>query len=127
MKRGILLDTDVAIDYLRGEAKAARLIETNLDRIRVSVITVAEIRAGTKGQDEAVQLERFLSVFPTLDVTRSIADLGGDWMRKYATSQAMELPDALIAATAARHDLELKTLNVRHYPMFKGAAPAYRK
>ena len=35
--------------------------------------------------------------------------------------------DAIIAATATGEDAELKTLNTRHYPMFKGLKPAYRK
>jgi hypothetical protein len=35
--------------------------------------------------------------------------------------------DALIAATATAGNAELKTLNVKHYPMFKGLKPPYKK
>jgi len=37
------------------------------------------------------------------------------------------LADALLAATAHCHGLELRTLNVKHYPMFPGMQPPYRK
>ena len=33
----------------------------------------------------------------------------------------------VIAATALEHGLDLATLNVRHFPMFDGLAPPYRR
>jgi len=37
------------------------------------------------------------------------------------------LSDAIVAATASLENAELKTLNVKHYPMFNAIQPAYRK
>jgi predicted nucleic acid-binding protein len=37
------------------------------------------------------------------------------------------LPDAILAALAQSERAELKTLNVKHYPMFGGLKPPYRK
>jgi len=37
------------------------------------------------------------------------------------------LADAIIAATATLENASLKTLNTKHYPMFKGLAPAYHR
>jgi len=48
------------------------------------------------------------------------ADTGrraGEYLRRYARSHSVELGDALIAATASIHNLELWTRNRRHYPM----------
>ncbi|WP_447968470.1 PIN domain-containing protein [Nitrospira sp. M1] len=127
MKRGFLLDTDVIIDYLKGLDAASNFIEPNLDVVGLSVISVAEIRAGMRGKDEEQALEEFLSVIPIFDVTRIIAESAGDWVRQFGKSHAVEVPDALIAATAITYTLELKTLNVKHYPMFKSLTPAYKK
>ena len=44
-------------------------------------------------------------------VSREFIDL----MRKYSLSHNLDLPDALIAATAVNADLELYTLNLRHF------------
>jgi hypothetical protein len=55
------------------------------------------------------------------------AEMGGAWVRQFGRSHGVEIPDALIAATAVAHHLELKTLNIKHYPMFKNIGPAYHK
>jgi hypothetical protein len=39
-------------------------------------------------------------------------------MRRFRRSHALETPDALIAATATHHQLQLTTLNLKHFPMF---------
>ena len=90
-------------------------------------ITIDEIRAGIKGKEEEQAFEQFLSAIPLYDVTRTIAEMGGDWVHQFGRSHAVEIPDALIAATATAHNLELKTLNIKHYPMFKNLKPAYQK
>ncbi len=102
-------------------------METHIDRIGLSVITIAEIRAGIKGREEEQAFEQFLSALPYYDVTRTIAEMGGDWVRQFGRSHGVEIPDALIAATAATHNLELKTLNTKPYPMIKDLAQAYQK
>jgi predicted nucleic acid-binding protein len=43
------------------------------------------------------------------------------------TCAAIGVADLLIAATAERLGLPLATLDVRHYPMFEGLEPAYRR
>ena len=127
MKKPFLVDTDVLIDYLKGLDLACDLMETQIDRIGLSVITIAEIRAGIKGKEEEEAFEQFLSAIPFYDVTRTIAEMGGDWVREFGRSHGVEIPDALIAATAITLNLELKTLNTKHYPMIKNLPPAYQK
>jgi predicted nucleic acid-binding protein len=110
----------------KGFDLACDFIETHIDRNCLSLITIAEIRAGIKGKEEEQALNQFLSAIPLFDVTRTIAEMGGDWVHQFGRSHSVEVPDALIAAAAA-HNLELKTLNTKHYPMFKDLAPAYQK
>jgi predicted nucleic acid-binding protein len=38
-----------------------------------------------------------------------------------------EQADAILAATAENEQAELKTFNVKHFPMMKGLKPPYRK
>ena len=100
------------------------------DRIIVSSIVVAELHAGVRGgkaDAEQAALESFLSLFRVVSVTDAIARLGGIYKRDYGRSHGTGLADGVVAATATLEDAELKTLNVRHYPMFKGIEPAYRK
>ena len=130
MPRPILLDTDVLIDFLRGYDKAVSFVNANLDRIILSSIVVAELYAGVrggKGDAEQVVLENFLSLFHIVPIDGDIAKLGGLYKRDYGRSHGVGLADAIVAATATLEDAELKTLNVRHYPMLQNPEPAYRK
>lgn len=130
MSRPVLLDTDVLIDFLRGYDKAASFVNVNLDRIILSSIVVAELYAGVRGgKDDTEQavLENFLSLFRVVPVSGDIAKLGGLYKRDYGRSHGVGLADAIVAATAALEDAELRTLNVKHYPMLHPIEPAYRK
>jgi len=124
---GILLDTDIWVDYLRGLPRAVDFVKAHAHKIVLSVITIAELYAGVKGTDERDHLDELTSVFPVVPVTAEIARMGGLYKRDYFRSHGVGLADGLLAATAQLHLLELKTLNTRHYPMFSGLKPPYRK
>ena len=130
MSKPILVDTDILIDFLRGREQAVSFVNLESDRIILSSIVVAELYAGVrgaKGDTEQSTLERFLSLFRIVHVTVAIARLGGLYKRDYGRSHGISLADAVVAATATLENAELKTLNVKHYPMFNAIRPAYRK
>lgn len=122
-----LLDTDVLIDFLRGDNKAVTFVNANSSRIILSSIVVAELYAGVKGESELTVLENFVSLFPVIPVSSDIAKAGGLYRRDYGKSHGVGLADAIIAATCQAENAELKTLNIKHYPMIKGLKPTYKK
>ncbi|MGD0094199.1 MAG: type II toxin-antitoxin system VapC family toxin [Planctomycetota bacterium] len=124
--RALLLDTDVLVDYLRGREAAVSFVQAHADRVVVSAVTVAELYAGVREDAESQELDEFLRIFPQLAATSEIAKAGGLHKCRYARSHGVGLADALVAATAEAHGAELATLNVKHYPMFKGLSPPYR-
>ena len=87
----------------------------------------AELYAGVKGDTELDALDGLVSSFPLIPVTSEIARAGGLYRRDFGPSHGVSLADALLAATAEAEWAELKTLDVRHYPMLKGLRPAYSK
>ena len=130
MSGPVLVDTDVLIDFLRGYGPAVSFVNVHSDRIVLSAVVVAELYAGARGakdDPEQTVLENLLSLFRVVPVNNEIARLGGLYRRDYGPSHGISLPDALVAATAFLERAELKTLNVKHYPMFEGIEPAYRK
>jgi toxin FitB len=105
----VLVDTDVFVDHLRGavELKAGR------HRLHYSVITRAELFAGTSATDVAAQL---LGPLREVAVDRGIAERAGRVRRE----TGIRLPDALIAATALERKLDLASRNTRDFEQVRG-------
>ena len=127
MTKLILLDTDVMIDFFRGYSKAVTFVNANSPRIILSAIVVAELYAGIKGKSEQTVIEKFISLFRVIPVTSEIAKIGGLYWRDYGKSHGIGLADAIIAATCDVEKAELKTLNMKHYPMIDSLTPLYEK
>ncbi|NOZ86173.1 MAG: type II toxin-antitoxin system VapC family toxin [Deltaproteobacteria bacterium] len=127
MPRAILLDTDVLVDFFRGYSKAVAFVNANSTRIILSSIVIAELYAGVKGDTEQATLKNFISLFRIIPVSAEIAKAGGLYKRDYGKSYGVGLADAILAATAEAEKAELKTLNIKHYPMIKSLSPVYKK
>ena len=92
----------------------------------VSVITIAELRAGMRVGEERA-LETLFAALIKVPVDELIARHAGDLRRKFGPSHGTGLADALIAASAIRHKARLITLNVKHYPMMDDLPTPYLK
>jgi toxin FitB len=105
----LLVDTDLFVDHLRGAAE----LKVGKHRVHYSVITRAELFAGTSGTDAVTRL---LAPFRELGVDRSVAERAGRIRRETGT----RMPDALIAATAVEHGLMVATRNGRDFERIRG-------
>ncbi len=126
MSDAILLDTDIIIDFMRGYPEAAMFVRSLGARAHISVITIAELYAGAR-EAELKSLKRVLSTFEQLTVTPQIAVRGGLLSNQFRRSHGLQLGDILIAATAQEHEMELATLNVKHFPMMSVTRPYVKK
>ena len=127
MLRPVVVDTDVMVDFLRGQPEAVALVQDISARIILSSIVVAELYAGVKGEAELDTLDNLVSLFRVVPVSVDLARAGGLYRRDYAKSHGVGLADALIAATVVAENAVLVTLNTKYYPMIKGLTPAYVK
>lgn len=105
----VLVDTDIFIDHLRGAAE----LRPGRHRIHYSVVTRAELFAGTVATDLTSQL---LAPVREVPVDRAVAERAGRVRR----DTGIRLPDALIAASALERRLALATRNVRHFEAVRG-------
>jgi hypothetical protein len=112
-----LIDTDVIIDYLRGRERTVNFLEALQGELLVSVITIAELYSGIRGQEEERAIEQFLLAFSILPMDEKVARRGGYYRRDYGASHGTGLADSLIAASAEEANAVLVTSNRRHYPM----------
>ncbi|MCC6679607.1 MAG: type II toxin-antitoxin system VapC family toxin [Phycisphaeraceae bacterium] len=127
MSHNLLVDTDVLVDYLRGQAKAVAFVKKHVDRIALSSIVVAELYAGVRDDEERAILDNLMAIFRIIPVTVAIAQTAGLLKRDFSKTSGLGTADAVIAATAQIEQLQLCSLNIKHYPMFKGLKPAYVK
>ena len=68
-----------------------------------------------------------LGLFRWLDITAELADKAGELARTFLKShRGIDTIDYLIAACALQLNAELKTTNVRHFPMFDDLKPVCR-
>ena len=80
----LLLDTDVIIDYLRGQADTVVYMESLTHPLLISVITVAELYSGVREGEERAALETFISAFELVPLSEEVAVKGGLYRRDYS-------------------------------------------
>ena len=119
MHRSLLIDSDILIDHLRKEKNALDFLDRALEKghfLFLSVVSRAEIYAGMrKGEDKAIC--SLFEIVKPVNVDATIADKAGEFLRKFSKSYALNIGDAIIAATASEMELSLVTRNLKHYPM----------
>ena len=113
-----LVDTDVAIDFLRRREYAREILERCAGEglLAISAITHLEIYQGMKaGEEEATNafLDGLVSVAVDVPIARRAGIALGGLRSKGIT---IGIADAIIAATALQLDAPLLTNNVEHYP-----------
>ncbi|MCD5409286.1 MAG: type II toxin-antitoxin system VapC family toxin [Methanocellales archaeon] len=118
--RRLLIDTDIFIDFLRGNANAVKFfgeLWSCGDITFSSVITEAELLSGKSCERLEVRqkTETLINTTNKVNVGSDIAKKAGEYRRKYRVN----LQDALIAATASKTKAIVITRNSKHYEQIK--------
>ena len=116
----VLVDSDVLIEVLRQRdpAVVSRWEDLGASETVVvySPVSLAEIWHGLRPPERPAVAALF-SVMTGAPIDAEIGRKAGDYLRSFRRSPGLELGDALIAATASIHQLQLWTRNRKHYPM----------
>jgi len=114
----VIVDTDIAIDYLRGLQYAKELMlslwDTNIAYL--SILSGYELYAGMK-DNELIDTENFIKACTVEPLTIDITKKAGALYKTYRT-QGLTLTsiDCLINATAIIRGHKVATKNTSHYP-----------
>lgn len=108
MGEGVLIDTDVLIDYVKG------LCDLPPARLYITEITLYEFIRGTKDVDEAKKVleEGFVVLFHDNETVAMAAKI---WVELKRSGEMLDDRDILIAAAAIVKGLRLLTRNAKHY------------
>lgn len=117
----MLVDTDVIIWYMRGDANAKAVLDGS-ESFTVSAITYVELVQGMRNKRELAALKQGLALWQTevLHVTPAISVRATAFVEQMFHSHSIELADALIAATAIERGERLLTGNAKHFSKFTG-------
>ncbi|MBA2274858.1 MAG: type II toxin-antitoxin system VapC family toxin [Actinobacteria bacterium] len=123
-----LIDTTIAVDYLRGVDTAVDLLERLLgseEPVVASELVRFELLAGAR-EPELETLARFFSALAWAPVDEEVSRVSGLLSRRHRrTNTGIDDADYLIAGTAIVLDAKLLTTNVRHFPMLTGLRSPY--
>lgn len=114
----IIIDTDIAIDYLRGLKYAKKLINELWynGMAYLSILSVYELYAGMK-EKEREDTDNFIKACDIGVIDYAIAQKGADLFQKYRkTGISLTTVDCLIAASAIVRKYKIATRNIKHYP-----------
>jgi hypothetical protein len=116
--QAVIIDTDIAIDYLRGNQDTKDLMFSLWDdnKAYLSILSVYELYAGMK-DDEREDTENFINACNIEPVTIEITKKAGEFYRKYrGKGITLTSLECLINATAIVRKHKIATKNREHYP-----------
>jgi predicted nucleic acid-binding protein len=127
MKRGklktidmLLCDTNIFIEVYRNNPEIENKLKgVGIDNLVISDVTKAELLIGAKNKVELNAIRKHLNTLFTLHIVAEISEMAVDLVDEYCLSHRLLLPDALIAATAIHHDMELFTLNLKDLNLYQ--------
>lgn len=119
--RLILCDTNILIEIYRNNAsiisEVGKIGELN---VALSVISAGELLYGAMNRKELASIRKDLAKVSLLKIDNQVCEVFLQLMTDYSLSHHLDVPDGLIAATAIRNDVELFTLNKKHFQFIKG-------
>jgi len=116
----VLIDTDILMKVLRGEDSEVvslwHSLATAETALLFSALTAAEIWGAARSSDH-VKIMNLMRPLLCIPIDREIGKLAGEYLRKYGNSRDLKLADALIAASAIRHQAAVWTRHRHRYPI----------
>jgi predicted nucleic acid-binding protein len=114
---GVLVDTTVWIEFLRGGSETGKSIEVlaKADRIVVAGVVIYELTQGIKSEKDRLKIVELLSSLHYIDMSKDLWEAAGVLSRSLK-NRGTNLPmsDILLAATALEYKLSLFTLD-KHF------------
>ena len=120
-KELVLCDTNIFINWFnQHEPTIGKLQEIGLENIAVSVITIMELIEGVDNKQQLQQLKKKISNYYIVDFNENISKLSLQYIESYNLSHSINIPDAIIGASAVEFGLKLFTYNTKDFKFLPG-------
>lgn len=112
----VLCDTNVFIHAFNGhELTINQLFQIGLPQVALSAITLMELYQGMVNRDELVQMKKKLRYYDIIQVDNLISSKAIELIENFKLSHGLQIPDAIIGATAIVYDIPLYTYNLKDF------------
>lgn len=112
----VLCDTNIFIYAFNGDTKTISALQSiGYDNILLSSITVMELYQGMGNKKELQEMKRKIKYYDVIEVDVEISKLATQLIDQFNLSHGLLIPDAIIAASAVVHQIELFTYNVKDF------------
>lgn len=96
------------------------LQKIGLDQIVLSTITVMELYQGMSNKIEMAQMKKKVKYYDVIEIDVLTSRLASNFIEKFKLSHGLQIPDAIIGATAVAHNIPLFTYNIRDFNFMPG-------
>ncbi len=116
MNARVLCDTNILIGAFNGKQEAIDLMRAiKPENALLSAISVMELYQGMGDKNQLAWMRKQIRYYDVLHFSEAISAKSIELVHDFKLSHGLEIPDAIIAATALCHDLPLATFNTKDF------------
>ena len=116
----ILCDANIWIDFYKDDPGIiGNLKAIGQDNLAINTVILAELIQGARNKKEANKILADARSINMYKIDTQISDICIDLLCSYSLSHGLRVADAIIAATALYHNIELYTLNIKDFKFIK--------
>lgn len=122
MNAEMVIDSSIIIDFLRGQEAAARFLESarSPNATLTHAVVVAEVLTGARNLAEQRAILELFGAFQIVPVTEQDSGQSLRLLARFRLSHHTGWHDCLIASACLRLDLQVATLNDKHFRAIPG-------
>jgi len=112
----ILCDTNIFISAFNKRMEAiAKMQEIGFENIVISSITAMELYRGMNNKSELNQMKKHLKYYDFIHISKEISEKAVELIHSFHLSHNLQIPDAIIGATAIIYEIPLFTYNIKDF------------
>lgn len=117
----VLCDTNILIELSKSNIEVVdELRSIGSANIAVSSVSAGELIVGALNKNDLNKIKKALAAIQVVYLNETISLKSIELLETYSLSHGLDIPDSLIAATALINELQLYTLNLKHFKFIKG-------
>lgn len=112
----VLCDTNILIQAFNGNKETIEQLNIiGYPNIILSAITVMELLQGMGNKIELAQMKKKIKYFDVVQLDDQISEKAIELIEQFRLSHNLQIPDAIIGATAVVHQIPFFTYNLKDF------------